>query len=296
MTPFISISDPSWSTTFPIILTPKPEEWLPGMLLRYDEVNGWGSKTTVLHAIRGGKEKFHRSWQTESPNLIVIPPNSLKISYLAQLLGISEGQIMQTTYQLECKRLLRLERIQPKYIVTNYSFRICPECIAQDRIIRRDTALLYLYSCPKHNVIFRYKCNCGANLCLFRKGTQPYTCYICGLDWSHLPKEEPIDEIVKINKEIIDWYDFFFSREAASSFEFALYYMANRKPQRSLIKYKETTIHRSRYPSKPVVSTIVGMLVERGIYPQDLERIHVYKPPLNHFDNKYKTTERVGVS
>ena len=43
----VSITDPAWRTTFPLVVAPLAEEWLAGLLLRCDEVNRWDSGTTL---------------------------------------------------------------------------------------------------------------------------------------------------------------------------------------------------------------------------------------------------------
>lgn len=39
----ITIDDPAWYTTFPHLVEPREDEWLPGLLLHCDEVNHWQS-------------------------------------------------------------------------------------------------------------------------------------------------------------------------------------------------------------------------------------------------------------
>jgi hypothetical protein len=102
----VHISDPAGSTTFPFRITPRPDEWLPGLLLRCDEANRWGSRTTLSH-ILSGPEKFHRCWRTETPHLMVIQPNSLNLDYVAQLLALPTPALLATTYHTELTRLYK---------------------------------------------------------------------------------------------------------------------------------------------------------------------------------------------
>ena len=48
----IQIADPAWETTFPHRVEARLEEWLGGILLRCDEVNGWDSGTTMTAFVR----------------------------------------------------------------------------------------------------------------------------------------------------------------------------------------------------------------------------------------------------
>jgi hypothetical protein len=45
----IHLTDPAWQTTFPFLVEPREHEWLTGLLLHCDEVNHWGSGTTLAH-------------------------------------------------------------------------------------------------------------------------------------------------------------------------------------------------------------------------------------------------------
>ena len=64
------VNAPAWQNTFPHRVMPLPDERIPGLLLRCDKVNHWGSRTTLTHLLSPGPEKFHRCWRTEMPNLI----------------------------------------------------------------------------------------------------------------------------------------------------------------------------------------------------------------------------------
>jgi hypothetical protein len=59
----IYISDPEWQETFPHRVAPLPDEWLPGLLLRCDEVNDWDSGKTLMHLRRSTKWKYPRDAQ-----------------------------------------------------------------------------------------------------------------------------------------------------------------------------------------------------------------------------------------
>jgi hypothetical protein len=159
----IFLSDPTWQMTFPHRVAPRPEEWLPGLLLRCDEVNGWGARTTLAHILSSGREKFHRCWKTDTPDLSVILPNSLNIRYLAQLLAVPAQTLLDTTFQAGIIRIIGVHRLHPRYLAHKFLFRVCPACIAGDRMLRREVVLPYLQFCSKHSLAFVHTCQCGSS-------------------------------------------------------------------------------------------------------------------------------------
>src|ERR1700730_8706215 len=97
----VYITDPAWQTTFPRLVAPLPEEWLPGLLLRCDEVNRWGSGTTFFDLLRSIRPR-PRKLRTHTPNLTVL--SSFDPDSLAQLLALSRDILLATTYEVELAR------------------------------------------------------------------------------------------------------------------------------------------------------------------------------------------------
>lgn len=184
----IYIDDPAWQTTFPRLVAPRRDEWLPGLLLRCDEVNGWGSRTTLAHLLRPGPEKFHRCWRTGTPNLIVIPHSSLNLDYLAQLLAAPTSALLATTYHAELARIYDTARPLPRHLNPSFSFHVCPACLVEARLLQRTLTLPHNTFCPQHQVAFVGTCQCGTALQLFHRQALPFTCHTCGLHWAHLPR------------------------------------------------------------------------------------------------------------
>src|SRR5712692_4669670 len=118
----IYIDDPAWQTTFQHLVAPQHDEWLPGLLLRCDEVNHWESRATLAHLLRLGPEKFHRCWRTGTPNLIVIPHSSLNLDYLDQLLAIPASALLATTYHAELARIYDTAKPHPRHLNLSFSF------------------------------------------------------------------------------------------------------------------------------------------------------------------------------
>ena len=104
----VQIADPAWETTFPGIVEPRPGEWLGGVLLRCDEVNGWDSGTTMATLVR----TLHLDKTARSMSLL-IPPPSIDLRPLAGWLAVSEPSLLATTYHAEVSRLYGVPHPHP---------------------------------------------------------------------------------------------------------------------------------------------------------------------------------------
>lgn len=238
--------------TFPHRVTPLPDEWLPGLLLRCDEVNHWESRTTLTHLLSPGPEKFHRCWRTETPNLIVIQPSALNLDSLAQVLALPVSTLLATTYHTELARLYGESRLHPKLLNATYSFRLCPACLAETRLLRRTLTLPHITHCPYHLLTLQTQCQCGAPFHLFHPQGHPFTCYICGLDWAALPWIEADVSALALEQKWLVWYGFFFSQGTSTIMREA----------RRLIKLSWC----EQFP----LGDLVTLLVQHGHSPQDV--------------------------
>jgi hypothetical protein len=207
----VPLHHPTWLTSVPHLVSPHPDEWLLGLLLRCDEANGWTSKTTLAHTLRLGPEKSHRRWSTETPNLVVIPPNSLNLDYLAQLLVLPKRTLLATTYHTELSRLYGVSNPHPQDINPSFAFHLCPECVAKDRLLRRMFTLPHLTLCLQHQVVLVKQCQCGTWLRLFHRWATPFTCHICGTQWADLPRIAASPDRLALEQHLLSWYEFFFS-------------------------------------------------------------------------------------
>lgn len=248
----IFLNEVAWKNTFPHRVLPLPNEWLPGLLLRCDEENGWGSKTTLAHLLAPSAEKFHRCWRTETPNLVVIQPSSLNLDSLAQFLALSKSDLLATTYHTELARLYGESRLHPKLLNPSYSLRLCPQCLAEERILRRTLTLPHITHCPAHLLTLRTQCQCGAPFRLFHRQAHPFTCHTCGLDWAELPRIEAAPEVLALEQNWLVWYEFFFSQGTYP-----------------IIREARRLVQLSWYEQLPL-GDLVTMLVERGRSPQDV--------------------------
>jgi TniQ len=270
----VSLDDPAWQTTFPHLVSPLDDEWLPGLLLRCDEANHWGSRATLAHLLRPGPEKFHRCWRTETPNLAVIARRSLNLDYLAQLLALPKSTLLATTYHAELTRIYGGSRLIPNHLNPSFSFHLCPACVAEARLLRRSLALAHLTLCPEHQVTLLNICQCGPALRLFHRQACPFSCHICDLDWADLPKIEAAPERLVWEQKLLSWYAFFFSKG-----DIVLLWRAigliNRipleKPEKSLVPLEKWSKLLNVFSKEELpLGSLVALLMERDLSPSDL--------------------------
>jgi hypothetical protein len=224
----IYISDPEWQETFPHRVAPFPDEWLPGLLLRCDEVNDWDSGTTLKHLRRSTK------WQSEMHDPTLIVPSSLKFDHLARWLAVPRVDLLATTYLLELARCYGTFNLFNRHLTAQFEFCLCPVCLAQDRLLRRIFTLPSIMCCPQHHVKLLNVCQCGSQLRLFSKQTQPFTCHCCCLDWAKLPRCRAEPENISFEQTILTYYEFFFSRGTHELFERAFWLVNNKMKEERL--------------------------------------------------------------
>jgi TniQ len=248
----LSLLDPAWPTTFPHRVMPLQDEWLPGLLLRCDEVNHWECRTTLTHVLSPGPEKFHRYWRTETPYLIVIRSSALNLDALAQLLALPMNVLITTTYHMELARLYSPREARPQFLNETFLFHLCPACIAEARLLRRTLTLPHITICPQHRLLLTGQCLCGTSLHLFHRQSPPFTCYACGQDWAKLPWIEAISEHVEQEQKFLTWYAFFFSKGTPLILRAAQYMMIG--------------FSRELLP----LGRLLPLLVQSGRFPQDV--------------------------
>ncbi len=272
----ISLDDPAWQTTFPHRVAPLPDEWLPGLLLRCDEANHWGSRTTLTHLLRPGPEKFHRCWRTETSNLALIVRRALNLDYLAQLLALPKSALLATTYYAELDRLYgyQVTRLFPRHLNPSFSFHLCPACVAEARLLRRTLTLAQVTLCPQHQVALLEQCNCGTPLRLFHRQARPFTCHTCGLDWGDLPRIEAAPSRLVLEQKLLSWYVFFFS-QGTSMLVWRAIQLINgvpvEKQENQMDSLEKWSKFLSAFSREPLpLGILVAWLVERDLSPHDL--------------------------
>src|SRR5260370_33258402 len=213
----IVLGDLAWQTTFPHRVAPLPDEWLTGLLLRCDEVNHWESGETFRYLLHSTD---HPGFGPDA-SLLVVPFSLLEC--LAQFLMVSPKRLLATTYSAELARLYPSDEPHPKFLLgpqyhsekrlrrfrrgqrelsRKRPIHLCPVCVAQTRIIKRTEALPHLHYCPIHHVAFQGRCSCGTPLSFFSRGTPPFACSGCGLDWGEFPHISISPDRLKLEKLI----------------------------------------------------------------------------------------------
>ncbi len=214
-------------------------------------MNHWGSRTTLTHLLAPGPEKFHRSWRTETPNLIVIQSSALKLDSLAQLLALPTNMLIATTYHMELARLYSTQQPRPWFLSETFVFHLCPACIAETRLLRRSLILPHITICLQHHVRLVEQCPCGMPLHLFHRQDSPFTCSGCKRDWAEFPRIEATPTDLAREQKFLRWYAFFFSQEAPPLTRETLQLLTGSILKRSL-------------------GSLIALLVEQGSSPQDM--------------------------
>lgn len=143
----VSISDSAWPVTFPHLVTPLYDEWFAGLLLRCDEVNHWLSGTTVTML----RQASSPTKPIQLPHLSV--PTQNQITCIAAWLALPVQTVRDTTYLQELARFYGVLHPVPKDLGPSPTFRICPECLREKRLLKRTLALPYVWFCPWHLVL-----------------------------------------------------------------------------------------------------------------------------------------------
>ncbi len=200
----IHISDPAWKTTFPFLVEPRENEWLTGLLLHCDEVNHWGSGTTLTHICR-------RNGKTAKSDLTLIVPSGLPLDDLADALAVPLSSIVATTYQAELARIYDVADPHALLLSTSFSFRLCPACVAEQRLLTRTLVLPHITICPLHQIVLVNTCLCGTALRPFHRQAPPFRCFKCSLDWAELPQKKTDQRRIEIEEQLLSYYQFFWT-------------------------------------------------------------------------------------
>lgn len=272
----IALSDPVFQATFPHRVTPLRDEWLPGLLLRCDEVNHWASRTTLFSVIRP-EEKSLRVWSAKASNpsihsTLIVPDSLNLLDSLAQCLACPKERLLATTYYPELARIYAQTRTYPELLSESFSLHICPACLAEMRLLRRTLLLPHITICPHHRLVLQNRCQCGTFLRLFNWRTQPFTCHICQRDWADLPQIEGTPSRIMLEQKLLIWYEFFFSKGLFMTMFWAIFLLDRVSSKNREVIILEREIDVASRPSwQPLpLSMLVAGLVEYGLSPHDL--------------------------
>ncbi len=266
----IGPNHPAWQLTFPHRVVPLQDEWLPGLLLRCDEVNHWQSETTLSQILLPSQKISWKQLLSNMNHLVV--PSLLRLDSLAQFLAVPLHWIIATTYQQELTRLFNLVPPVPKKLGLSSSFRLCPECVSQRRLLKRIVVLPHISCCHEHQVLLQDTCQCQMALHLYHHQSQPFTCYKCGLPWAELPRNPADPSRLALEQNYLSLYSFFFTKGTP-----ALLASARQLLLDDLEEQGERAITDSELEKVSSLSTLIYLLVNRGYSPRD---ILVYAGPL----------------
>jgi hypothetical protein len=206
----VHLAHPAWNLTFPHRVVPLKNEWLPSLLLRCDDANHWGNGTTLSHILHPDHNLSQKQLSKDVSHLVM--PSLLRLDHLSQLLAVSLRTIVATTYQSELTYLFNSSAPRSQQLGLSPAFRLCPECIAQHRLLSRTLVLLNITCCLEHQVMLQDTCMCGTPLQVFHRRAQPFACYKCGLSWAKLPRNPADPSRLELEQKYLSFYEFFFTR------------------------------------------------------------------------------------
>jgi hypothetical protein len=283
--PRIHISDPAWQMTFPFLVAPSENEWLMGLLLRCDEVNHWGSGTTLTQILRMNEKQA-------PTHLNLIVPAGMKLDDLAAALAVPLHAVVATTYQGELARLYDVAQPHAMLLSTSFSFHLCPVCVAESRMLMRTLVLPHITACPRHRVSLLSTCLCGTRLRPFHRQAAAFLCSKCGRDWAELPCREADRERIEGEEKLLSYYEFFFTKgtpEILASALRLLYDSVVEKGERRVPLPDEgvqTAPGGTSYRRTPSLGYLVHTLWQLDLSPRD---IVVYAGPLPWRSRKWLT-------
>jgi hypothetical protein len=225
----IGVDDSRWLTTLPHLVRPLSDEWLVGLLLRCDLANGWSAGTTGRQ-LRRSPTSPPISTQTLCA---FAAARTLNLPRLAALLAMPLGSLRQTTFEAELMRLRTPGRAGPRRLVVARPFRICPACIAAQRLVARSHVLPLVYSCPEHGVWLEATCRCGAPLRPFHRAA-PFTCPACALGWWDLPSRVADVDTLTLDSRLMQLFRSFLDHGTAESIVHAMQAVVDERRKRGL--------------------------------------------------------------
>jgi hypothetical protein len=231
----LCLNDVGWKTTFPHLVAPLQNEWLPGLLLRCDAANHWESGTTLAHLFRSIKSSLLKG-RKGKPGWIVVPSPALE--YLAQVLAVPVSMLLATTYQAELTRLYAPSGPHEAQLSRIHPLRLCPACVAESRLLRREFVLPHIQFCPCHEVELVSICQCGAVLQLFSPYEQPFLCHDCGWEWARLPLFPAPPGRFQLEQKVLFCYEVFLTRGTPQLLAHALQFIRENLKREKIIQVR----------------------------------------------------------
>ncbi len=314
----IYTTDAAWRTTFPHLVAPFQDEWLAGLLLRCDEVNRWDSGTTLRYLLRVTK---HPGFGPGS-SLVVVPSSILERLAqllwlpLEDILAATYSTELARLYppdEPQPRRLIGSQtetRVYPFFSteregaerrvtgrgvtgrgmpgrggilgINTFDFHVCPACIAQNRLLQRSLMLPYMKYCPLHHIAFCFACECSQPLVPFLADERPFTCYVCGLDWAHLPQDKIPFEQMTLENNLYALYQFFLLEGTYERKIRALQLVRPAMKRQDLVDlrliYRKSKYNKSFNMDSISLAYVVDLLVSIEISPDDIRNDEILHP------------------
>jgi hypothetical protein len=268
---YFEICDPRWLITFPHPIAPREDEWLPGLLLRCDEANGWFSGTTATYIARlaTGPQTLGR------PALFVVA-SVFELPLLAERLAVAPHEILATSFIPPLQRLYAAAALNAALLGPAPPFRICPECLAQDRLLHRSLALASIEHCPIHQLVLQTTCCCGVPLRPFARLINPFTCRGCSLLWSKLPRVPADPASLRVEAQFLSLYQFFLAQGTSEIMAHALRLIRasqGKNAGQGAMLSGSVPLFKNTYHSGTVsLAFLVANLVRQGISVEDISQ------------------------
>lgn len=223
----ISYDDPRWNRTFPHLVEPLTDEWLPGLLLRCDAANGWGAGTTAGYCAMSATDGA----LSVSPNrpAELVFGGHLNLSKLAALLALPHTTVEGTTYRPALERLFGTDWSRALSAACQLgptdTPRVCPLCLRIGYGLRTFLAWSLIQHCPLHLVRLANACVCSHPICYYPRSllnrgkvrqpyAQPFTCQYCQRSWRTLPILPGTFAQLANEQAIVRLYQFFLSADS----------------------------------------------------------------------------------
>jgi hypothetical protein len=169
-----------------------PDEILSGALLRAAEVNGWPASAALNMVSRHGSGAAGAN----RPALFVMG-TTFDLPGTAALLDWPVDAVLATTLSEPLTRIFGVANA--RCFGRMPRFRICPQCVREQRLIGRETIFPFLRGCTRHHVRFVDTCSCGARLAPFSQERNPFACPDpgCQRRWETLEAQplEPCEDL-----------------------------------------------------------------------------------------------------
>ena len=232
--------------------------------------------------------------QTAKKQVSLIVPSGVRLDDLAQLLAVPTRALLATTYQEELTRIYDVRHPSPLFLNTSFTFRLCPLCVQEHRMLSRHLALQHMTLCPGHQVALVDTCSCGVPLRPFSPLARPFTCYKCHLSWAQLPVQNANPERLELERKLLSYYDFFFTRGTPELLTSALRLIYDSVVEKGMIRVSLPDEEAQKSPDdrpnprSTSLGYVVQALLQLDLSPSD---ILIYAGPLPWRSVKWATFE-----